>query len=177
MSNSLLSFGSSMHVVDGVMVVQAPDSFDDESLKELRSTVLAKVHGTSVRGVIIDVSSLRILDSVSYAILADTARTLEMLGAQAVFSGFRAEVVAALIDLDVESDDITAVLDITDGLELLRPEPVIPDDEDDQEEQEAENAAAGDYFEMEGEDTDDSAPADEVDPDSDDLPDDGDDDE
>lgn len=112
-----------IHLVDEVLVVQAPDTFDDESLRALRRCVLEKTHALGARGVILDVSALRILDSVSYDLLADTARTLKMLGAKTVFSGFQPGVVAALIELDVDSRGIDAALDVAHGLALLRPEP------------------------------------------------------
>lgn len=123
MPDMTTSIMTGIHMVDEVLVVQAPDTFDDDSLRELRRCVLEKAHGLGARGVILDVSALRVLDSVSYGLLADTARTLGMLGARTVFSGFQPGVVAALIEFDVDSQGIQAVLDVADGLALLRPAP------------------------------------------------------
>ena len=120
-----------IHIVDEVLVVQTPGTFDDESLRELRSHVLDRAFALGARGVILDVSALRVLDSVSYDLLADTARTLGMLGAKTLFSGFQPGVVAALIELDVDSGGIEAVRDISHGLNLLRPGPKPGEDESD----------------------------------------------
>ncbi|WP_461210196.1 STAS domain-containing protein [Desulfocurvus sp. DL9XJH121] len=167
-TNSIMT---GIHMVDGVLVVQAPNTFDDDSLTALRACVLEKAHALGARGVVLDVSSLRVLDSVSFGLLADTARTLTFLGARTIFSGFQPGVVVALIEFNVDSQDIHVVPDVADGLALLRPEPE-PEDEADEppedlEEHPDELAAEDDEDEPMEQDEEEEDDVEAIDPDTD----------
>lgn len=113
--------GAGLYAIDGVLVVPAPAESDDRALQALKTDVLAAVHAASVRGVVIDVSRLEFLDTIMFAALADTARTLKLLGARTVFVGFSPGVVSALIDMDVPCDVLQAAANLEDALDLLRP--------------------------------------------------------
>lgn len=112
--------GKGMHVVDGVLIVPAPADFSDLAFLELKRGVLASVHAWAVRGVVMDMSRLELLDTILFDVLADTARTVGLLGARTVFVGFQPGVVSALIDMDAPCDDIVSARTLEDGLELLR---------------------------------------------------------
>ncbi len=113
--------GQGMHVLEGVLVAQAPDSIEDAALRQFQSGLLHRVHATSPRGVIIDVSRVRLLDSAAYALLADAGRMTAMLGARVVYVGFQPGVVSTLMDLNVDTGALTTALGLEDGMELLRP--------------------------------------------------------
>ncbi len=136
-----------MHVIDGVLVAQAPDSIEDASLRQFQSGLLSRVHATSPRGVILDVSRVRLLDSTSYALLADAGRMAAMLGARVIFVGFQPGVVSALMDLDVDVGALITARTLEDGMELIRPAlRVIEEDPEEQasDDYKPEDAAAGD---------------------------------
>jgi len=109
-----------MHVVDGFLIAPVPDGLDDVPLLRFRNELLKKAHAALIRGALIDVSRIQVLDSVSFSFLADTAKMLALLGAATVFVGFQPGVVAALVDLDLEGLDIHGVATLEDGFELLR---------------------------------------------------------
>jgi rsbT antagonist protein RsbS len=109
-----------MHVLDGILVAQAPDSIEDAALRQFQSGLLRRVHASSPQGVIIDVSRVRLLDSISYALLADSGRMAAMLGAKVVFVGFQPGVVSTLMDLNIDASTLVTALGLEDGMELLR---------------------------------------------------------
>ncbi len=109
-----------MHAVDGILIAPAPRDFADEAFMAFKQGILAAVHGSSLRGVIIDVSRVELLDASMFAILAGTARMAGLLGARAVFVGFQPGVVSALIDMDVPCEDIESAPTLEDGLLMLR---------------------------------------------------------
>jgi len=113
--------GGGLQAIDGVLVAPAPAVCDDRALQIFKTDVLAAVHAASARGVVIDVSRLDFLDTVMFASLADTARTLELLGARTVFVGFQPGVVSALVDMDVACDALQAAATLEDALDELRP--------------------------------------------------------
>ena len=110
-----------MNALDGILVAQAPDSIEDTAFRQFRSGLMSRVHATSPRGVIIDVSRVRLLDSTSYALLADGGRMAAMLGARVVFVGFQPGVVSTLMDLDVDTSALVTALSLEHAMELLRP--------------------------------------------------------
>lgn len=128
-----------MHIVDGVLMVQTPDDFGDESLLAIKRNVLDKVYSSSVRGVIVDVSTIRMLDSVGFQLLAEMVRAVALLGAKVLIVGLQPGVVSTLVDLNVDCDDILTALDVDDALAQLRPASPEPEPETDLDEEEAEN--------------------------------------
>jgi len=109
-----------MHMVDNFLVVPINVELDDDYVVRLRKEILEKVNATGAKGVLIDVSVVKILDGFSFSILADTARMVSMLGAEAVLVGFQAGVALALVDLEIDMEDIRTVVTMDDGFELLR---------------------------------------------------------
>jgi rsbT antagonist protein RsbS len=111
--------GQGMHVVDGVLVAQVPDGIEDEAMHRFKAGLLARVHATAPRGVVIDMSRVRLLDSASFEIVAAAGRMAAMLGPRVVYAGFQPGVVSALMDLDVDTSGLVTVLGLSEALELL----------------------------------------------------------
>ncbi|MBF0508950.1 MAG: STAS domain-containing protein [Deltaproteobacteria bacterium] len=119
MEYGLFLAGSAMHVLNGNLIVTVNGELDDDSAKQLQSDILSTTEVTAVKGVLIDVSSVRFMDSFTFSLLADTARMVSLLGARPVFVGFKAGVASALVDLEVDLDSISTALTMEDGVELL----------------------------------------------------------
>ena len=112
--------GQGMHVVDGMLVAQVPDGIEDEALHRFKAGLMARVHATAPRGVVIDMSRVRLLDSVSFEIIVAAGRMAAMLGARVVYAGFQPGVVSALMDLGVDTGGLTTVLGLSEALEMLQ---------------------------------------------------------
>lgn len=115
-----VSSGTGLHLIDRVLIVPVGADPDDQAARRLRRDVLAKTESASPKGVILDVSAVRVLDSYTFSILAETARMTALLGAKTIFVGFQAGVASALIDLDVNVTDLQTAVTVDDALELLR---------------------------------------------------------
>ena len=120
MSDGRAFSGFGLHILNDTLIVPVQGELDDDSIKQLQSEILDKAQATSVTGVIIDMSAVRVLDSFVFSILAETAGMISLLGRKPVFVGFQAGVASALIDLEVNLDNISTALTMQDGLELLR---------------------------------------------------------
>ncbi|BCS86857.1 STAS domain-containing protein [Pseudodesulfovibrio sediminis] len=121
MQQTIRASSSTMNIIEGVLLVQAPENFDDATFQTLRREILQTVHAHSVRGVLLDVSAIEVIDSVSFHLLKDTSRTVTIMGAKTIFVGFQPGVVSALIDLGVEFDDIEAAREMEDAMNILKP--------------------------------------------------------
>ena len=109
-----------MHMVGGFLVVPVNVELDDDYALGLRKAILHKVRDASPKGVLFDVSVLRILDTFSFSILADTGKMVSMLGVEVVFVGFQPGVASAVVDLGLEVGGIQSAVSMDDGFALLR---------------------------------------------------------
>ncbi|GAB6038475.1 hypothetical protein JCM15519_30340 [Fundidesulfovibrio butyratiphilus] len=126
-----MTANSGNRVLEGVLVVNAPDDCEDQAFAAMRRRVLADVHTQAARALVIDMSRVEMLDSTLFSILSETARMAGLLGARTVFAGFQPGVVSALIDLDVACSDIESALNLEDAFELLRALPTESDPPED----------------------------------------------
>lgn len=122
-----------MHVVDRCLIVSVNREPGDDELRALRRKILAQLKAEPVKGTLIDVSQVRVLDSVLYGVLIETAQMIRLLGCKTIFVGFQAGVASALVDLDVDIDSIQTALTMEDGLELLKNPEQARDEIDDDE--------------------------------------------
>ncbi len=109
-----------MHITRGCLVVPLQIELSDEAMLEIQVEILEKVNQSGVRGVIIDLTSIDILDSFLAQALLDTGRMASILGATTVIVGLRPELVSALVDLGIESKDILTAITLEQGFQKLR---------------------------------------------------------
>jgi rsbT antagonist protein RsbS len=119
MAPELISAGIALHSIDDCLIVPVRSEVDDGYLTRLTRETLRQTSRTGVKGVLIDVSAVRVLEAFHFSLLADMAKMVALLGARAIFVGFQAGVAAALIDLEVDIKDISSVVTMTDGLAAL----------------------------------------------------------
>lgn len=109
-----------MHMVKDFLVVPINVELDDDYVVRLRKEILEKINTTGAKGVLIDVSVVKILDGFSFSILADTARMISMMGAEVVLVGFQAGVASALVDLEIDTGDIRTAVTMDDAFDLMQ---------------------------------------------------------
>jgi rsbT antagonist protein RsbS len=119
MTAELISAGIDLQVIDDCLIVPVRSEIDDGYLSRLTKETLRKTSRTGIKGVLIDVSAVRVLEAFHFSLLADMAKMVSLLGARAIFVGFQAGVAAALIDLEVNLGDISTVVTMADGLAEL----------------------------------------------------------
>ncbi|MBW1850873.1 MAG: STAS domain-containing protein [Deltaproteobacteria bacterium] len=120
MNDRTINSAHGMHMVNDCLIVPVTGNFDDAYTLQLQRDLLKNVKIFCTKKVLIDVSSIRILDAFTFSIFKDTAQMILMLGAEVVFVGFQAGVASALVDLDIEFGDIRTAVTIQDGFELFQ---------------------------------------------------------
>ena len=144
--------GGTIDIVRGCLVVAISSNLYEQSAFMIQRDVLKKIEETGVKGVVINMAGVDMLDSTLANIIFDTARTTPMLGATTVIVGFKPGVVASIIDLDVKFGDIRTALTLEDGLNTL--EPIVSsqgpfEENEDEEETPQEEINAGDDYDDE----------------------------
>jgi len=152
MNNRSDGSATGMDVVDGCLVVPVGGNVDPDMLTRLGKEVLARVQATRIKRVIINIASIKMMDSYTFTIFKNTNSAIAMLGATPVFVGIRPGVASALVDLDMDLDGILTAVTTEDAFELLKhrtPGPTQPEAED---EERIEASPESDGFTEEAED-------------------------
>jgi rsbT antagonist protein RsbS len=108
-----------LKVGDCLLVTIQVDMHDQlaMTLQEDLTTLIAKY---ASRGVLIDISSLEIVDSFIGRMLANIAAMSRVLDAQTVLTGMQPAVAITLVELGMSLSGIKTALNVERGMELLR---------------------------------------------------------
>ena len=92
----------------------------DQLAVSLQEDLTAQIAKHAARGVLIDISSLEIVDSFIGRMLANIAAMSRVLDAQTVLTGMQPAVAITLVELGMTLPGIRTALNVERGMELLR---------------------------------------------------------
>jgi rsbT antagonist protein RsbS len=101
------------------LIVSIQTIVSDRDLLSLEQELSVKVGQYRSKGVIIDVTTLDVMDSFSTRTLRNIASTVKLRGAETVIVGIQPEVAFAMIQLGLRLDDVQTALNLEDGILLL----------------------------------------------------------
>lgn len=91
----------------------------DQDLIQLKDELTDKVGQLRSRGVVIDVSTLDVMDSFATRTLRGIAQATKLRGAEVVIVGIQPDIAFAMVQLGLSLDGIATALDLEEGLELV----------------------------------------------------------
>ena len=100
-----------------IATVQA--ALTDEDLIQLRIALVERVVVARSRGVIIDVTSMDVMDSFASRTLREIAQMIRLRGAATVIVGIQPEVAFAMVQLGITLEGVVTALDLEEGLAYL----------------------------------------------------------
>ncbi len=119
----------SVHISEGCLVIPVQGDIDDERMQTIQEQILESVKKTGIKGVVIDLSGVRILEPYYAGIIDNIAKMLRLLGAKTVLSGIRPGVAISLTDFKFDFKEIYETAGTFEkGVEKLRT--IIADDEE-----------------------------------------------
>jgi rsbT antagonist protein RsbS len=92
----------------------------DQLASALQDDLTNKISKVNAKGVLIDISSLDIVDSFIGRMLANTSAMARVLDAQTVVVGMQPAVAITLVELGLNLSGVHTALDVEKGMELLR---------------------------------------------------------
>jgi rsbT antagonist protein RsbS len=92
----------------------------DRLAMALQDDLTRAITETDARGVLIDISSLDIVDSFIGRMLANTASMSRLLDAETVVVGMQPAVAITLVELGLSLTGVRTALNVDAGMELLR---------------------------------------------------------
>ena len=102
-----------------VLIATLGGELDDETALNLQEDVANRVVAERARGVLLDISSLEIVDSFICKVLSDTAAIARVLGAEVAVVGMRPAVAITLVELGLPLAGVATVTTIDRGLAAL----------------------------------------------------------
>jgi rsbT antagonist protein RsbS len=92
----------------------------DQLASALQDDLTNKIAKVNAKGVLIDISSLDIVDSFIGRMLANTSAMARVLDAQTVVVGMQPAVAITLVELGLNLSGVHTALDVEKGMEMLR---------------------------------------------------------
>jgi rsbT antagonist protein RsbS len=107
--------------IRGHLLVPVQSDLSDALVHEFQNNVLEAIARDRARkgGLLLDISSLEIVDTYVARVLADTAAMAALMGRTTVLCGMRPEVAATLVQMGYLLESVETALDVDDGLDLL----------------------------------------------------------
>lgn len=108
-----------LQISNQCLVASIQVDLTDAVLEQFRDDLLRELQARQAHGVILDLSGIEVMDLSDFENIRSTISMAGLMGAQAVVCGLRPGVVASLILLGAETDDLNAVRDLDMAFELL----------------------------------------------------------
>ena len=103
-----------------VLLVTIQVDMHDQLAVTLQDDLTAKIVDTGARGVLIDISSLEVVDSFIGRILGNIATMSRVLDAQTVVVGMQPAVAITLVELGMSLPGVRTALNVEKGMALLQ---------------------------------------------------------
>jgi rsbT antagonist protein RsbS len=108
--------------VGRILIVPIQTDMDDQTVVQLQERILSELERTRARGVLIDISLLEMVDSFIGRMLSDIAAMARVMDAHTVVVGIQPAVAITLVELGLELPGVSTVLNVDEGVRLLREE-------------------------------------------------------
>ncbi|MBV8517394.1 MAG: STAS domain-containing protein [Acidobacteria bacterium] len=102
------------------LLVSIQVDMDDRTALALQDDLTAQIVKHRAKGVLVDISSLDVVDSFIGRMLANTAAMARVLDAETVVVGMQPSVAITLVELGLSLKGVRSALNIERGMELLQ---------------------------------------------------------
>lgn len=104
------------------LLISIQVELDDQTALKFQEDLLEKVHVEGSAGVVIDLTSVEMIDSFIAKVLGDVVEMANLMGARVVLTGIQPAVAITLIDMGINLARVPTALDLERGLEKLQKE-------------------------------------------------------
>ncbi|RSL29420.1 STAS domain-containing protein [Salibacterium salarium] len=104
------------------LLISVQVDLDDQTALQFQEDLLNKIHQEGSFGVVIDLTSVEMIDSFIAKVLGDVVEMSNLMGAKVVLTGIQPGVAITLIDMGIMLDEVPTALDLEQGLEKLQQE-------------------------------------------------------
>jgi rsbT antagonist protein RsbS len=102
------------------LLVTVQVDMHDQLAMQLQDDLTAKIVASKARGVLIDISSLEVVDSFIGRMISNTAAMARVLDAETVVVGIQPAVAITLVELGLTLEGVRTALNVDRGMALLQ---------------------------------------------------------
>ena len=99
------------------LIVSIQSELRDSDVDKLRGSVLEKIRETEAKNLIVDVSTLEIMDTFIARSIIQLAKAAKYMGARSIITGISMEVTLTLLRMGFDWGDIETALNLEHGVE------------------------------------------------------------
>lgn len=108
--------------LNNYLLVSIQIEMDDQAAINFQADLLEEIHQSGSAGVVIDLTSVEIIDSFIAKVLGDVVTMSNLMGAKVVLTGIQPAVAMTLMDLGIRLNNVSTALDLEKGLMKLHQE-------------------------------------------------------
>lgn len=105
--------------VYNVLLVTVPPEPDDETVHKLQQEILKAMEKYEPKGLILDISTVEILDSFFARTIAETGEMVALMGGQTIIAGMNASVAITVTQLGLTLGNTKSSLTVDQALDML----------------------------------------------------------
>jgi len=102
-----------------VLIASIRGDLSDRQLLALRDDLADRVGQDRIRGIVLDVGALDVIDSYVARSLRSIVESVRLRGTETVITGIRPDVAIAMVQFRLNLDALRAVLDLDEAVALL----------------------------------------------------------
>tara|TARA_R110002124_G_scaffold233235_1_gene398267 strand:- start:14128 stop:14481 length:354 start_codon:yes stop_codon:yes gene_type:complete len=111
---------TTIHLVERALLVSIQDDVTDTEIIDLQDQLSHRISEEEVRGVVLDISALEIVDTFVGRVIAQLAGISRLLDAETYVVGMRPAVAVTLVELGMYLPETRTALSLTHALTQLR---------------------------------------------------------
>ncbi|GAA4075005.1 STAS domain-containing protein [Amphibacillus indicireducens] len=104
------------------LLISIQVDLDDQTAIEFQEDLLSQIYKSGAKGVVIDLTSVDIIDSFIAKVLGDVVTMSDLMGAKVVLTGIQPAVAMTLLELGIHMQEVQTALNLEQGLIKLRQE-------------------------------------------------------
>jgi rsbT antagonist protein RsbS len=106
--------------IGDILIIPLTMELHDKMAAGLQEEILKKIYETRARGLLIDVTTVKVVDSFMGRMLSDTATMAMTMGVETVLAGIQPEIAITLQEMGLELKGIRTALNLERGMMLLQ---------------------------------------------------------
>ncbi|UCD67118.1 MAG: STAS domain-containing protein [Betaproteobacteria bacterium] len=108
-----------LQMSNNCLVASIQIDLTSDVLEQFRNDLLTELQARQARGVILDLSGVEVMDLTDFENIRSTISMAQLMGASAVVCGLRPGLVASLILLGADTEELLAARDLDTAFEVL----------------------------------------------------------
>ncbi|PLT31285.1 STAS domain-containing protein [Peribacillus deserti] len=106
--------------IQNILLVSVQIELDDQSALQLQEDLLTKIQETAAGGIVLDLTSLDMVDSFIGKVIGDIVSMSKLMGSNVVITGIQPAVAITLIELGISLNGVLTAMDLEKGVDLLK---------------------------------------------------------